>query len=109
MKKTILFAALIILVLSVISTQAGKPATEANQVEIINAPDNPVPVSITASPAYEYTVIRIETGFPAEAVQSFQEELNSKAIEGWDLVSSNYVAMPGGTHTCFGVMRRPMQ
>jgi len=47
MKKTILIAALSILVLTVISTQAGKSAPESNQVEVINAPDNPVPVQIT--------------------------------------------------------------
>jgi hypothetical protein len=108
--------ALVLVVLFGLASFAwGKPPVkQVEVVEVVNDPLNvniqnqPVNVSVvTQSSEYEYTVLRIEKGFPWEAVQGFQEELNSKAIEGWELVNSNYVPMPGNTHTCFRVMRRP--
>jgi hypothetical protein len=106
MKKTALLTVFLASVVFLLPTYAEPPLKE---VEVVNSPENAVPVTIAEPPAYEYKVFRLESGNAAEAVANFEAELNANASEGWVLVSFSYVQTPEVVyHICVGVMKRPI-
>jgi len=112
MRRIILVVLSMLLVVFIMPTYGGKPAPVPEQVEIVNAPENPVPVAMAESPDFEHKVFRIESGSATEAMENFQTEINTYASEGWEFVTFSYqeANWPGPVYYIYvGIMKKPIQ
>jgi hypothetical protein len=111
MKKV---ALVLVVLFGLVSLAWGEPPLK--QVEVVNdllnvnIQNQPVNVNIVnPSSQYEYKVFRLETGFPAEGVTNFQEQLNLNVSEGWEFVAFSYQQTIAPTHVFVAVMRKVIQ
>ena len=113
MKKLIIILIVLFASLSLVWGEGMQPVKKVevvNESLNVNIQDQPVDVNlVNQSPDYEYEVYRIEDGSVTGAVDIFQNGINTRAIEGWELVSFSYQQTPSATHVYVGVMKRPME